>query len=149
MDHHDLPDDVKAREIGNAQDRYLLFRNRVKAKQPYYRKDKIETPAPHISPPSSPDESPPESNVFPHDLPELEEVEADDIAWEEFPEPEEIESRRETAPKTPVNLERPPEPPQTERTPVMFNFPRTDYDFRAIPGRFLSFADENAMDKTV
>ena len=33
MGRHDLPSEIKAQEIGKAQDRYLLFRNRLKSDQ--------------------------------------------------------------------------------------------------------------------
>ena len=151
MDRHDLPDDVRAREIGNAQDRYLLFRNRVKSKQPYYRKlennPRRELP-PRLSPPPSPEESLFDKDYFPPELPDLEDVESDDVTWEELPEDEEQEVEP-TVSETPLNPSQDsrPAPPQSELTPTVFNFPRTDYDFRPINGRFISFTDD--MDKTV
>ena len=34
MGRHDLPSEIKGQEIGKAQERYLLFGNRLKSDQP-------------------------------------------------------------------------------------------------------------------
>ena len=42
MARHDLPSEIKAKEIGKAQDRYLLFRNRLKSNQSFKSKCILE-----------------------------------------------------------------------------------------------------------
>ena len=39
---HDLPSEIKAQEIGKAQDRYLLFRNKLKSDQSVKSKGILE-----------------------------------------------------------------------------------------------------------
>ena len=42
MGRHDLSSEIKAQEIGKAQDRYLLFRSRLKSDQSVKRKGTLE-----------------------------------------------------------------------------------------------------------
>ena len=54
MGHHDLPSEIKAQEIGKAQDQYLLFMNRLKLDQSVKSKGILEPKNiyPHQSQPS-------------------------------------------------------------------------------------------------
>ena len=53
MGRHDLPSEIKAQEIGKAQDRYLLFWNGLKSDQSVRSKDILEPKVyPHQSQPS-------------------------------------------------------------------------------------------------
>ena len=136
MDRYDLPSDIKAHEIGDAQDRYLLFRKRLKSKRSNYSNEKHDTTPPRYSPLlEEPQNTPPE-------LPDLED--SVDIPWDELPDNVFEEEPSQTPLSQPLN-----EPPQSERTPAMFNFPRTDYDFRRVPGRFISFADDDINTQNV
>ena len=51
MGRHDLPSEIKAQEIGKAQDRYLLFKNRLILDQSLKSKGILESK--NISPPES------------------------------------------------------------------------------------------------
>ena len=42
MERHDLPSEIKVQEIGKAQDRYILFRNRLKSDQSVKSKGILE-----------------------------------------------------------------------------------------------------------
>ena len=63
MGRHDLPSEIKAQEIGKAQDRYLLFRNGLTSDQSVKSKGILETK--NISSPESTIFVP--VNVEPHD----------------------------------------------------------------------------------
>ena len=43
MVRHDLPSEIQAKEIGKAQDRYLLFKERLKSKQSLKSKSILES----------------------------------------------------------------------------------------------------------
>ena len=62
---HDLPSEIKAQEIGKAQDQFLLFRNRLKSDQSFKIRDILE-PKRRSSP-----ESPISvvNNIEPDDMP--------------------------------------------------------------------------------
>ena len=96
---HDLLSEIKAQEIGKAQDRYLLLRNRMKSNQSLRSKGILELKR-RFSP-ESPIDVP--DNIEPHDMPlhvgksselpsgipDLELSETKDSLWKELPYSEE------------------------------------------------------------
>ena len=64
MGRHDLPSEIKAQEKGKAQDRYFLFRNRLKSDQSVNSKGILERK--NISSPASTTFVP--DNIEPYDF---------------------------------------------------------------------------------
>ena len=109
MGHHDLPSEIKAQEIGKAQDRHLLFRNRPKSDESVKSKGILEPK--NISSPEStifvPENEEPhdsslnvvKSSELPPGCPDIELSEIEDSMWNELPYKEE-----QTQPTFPLML---------------------------------------------